>query len=142
MSSAALSVRELTRRLIAHVAAQSDAPDSPALAAQAAWERAYRELARTLGPTGSHALVTRALAQAQTEHPLLQEIRIDRQATPAVDGVTAVAQAHGAPAVAAGLEALLESVLGLLGKLIGVDVVARLVDQSVRIETQHDEDVK
>lgn len=142
MSTDAPSARELTRHLVARAAAQNDVPESAALAAQAACERTYRALARTIGPTGSRALLTRALAQAEAEHPLLKEIRIGRQSEPGLDGVPAIVQAHGAPAVVAGLEAVLETLLSLLGRLIGVDMVARLVEQSAPIETHDDEDVK
>ena len=102
-------------------------PDSAALAVQAACERTYRELTRTAWPKWVRALLTRALAQAQAEHPLLKEIRVGRGG---LDGVTAAVQAHGAPAVAAALEAVLETLLDLLGRLIGDDMVARLVEQS------------
>jgi hypothetical protein len=51
-------------------------------------------------------------------------------------------QANGASAVGAGLEVVLETLLGLLGRLIGHDMVARLVEQSAPIGTHDDEDVK
>ena len=142
MSAAALSARQLTRRLVARGGAQSYTPDGSVGAAQAAVERTYHELARILGPTGSRALLTRALAQAQTEHPILEEIRIGGHAAPALEDVTALARAHGGPAVAAGLEALLESVIGLLGRLIGPDVVARLVERGAPTGPHHHEDVQ
>jgi hypothetical protein len=56
--------------------------------------------------------------------------------------MTAIVEAYGAPAVAAGLEAVLERLLGLLGRLIGDDMVARLVEQSAIVGTKDDEDVK
>lgn len=142
MSTEAPSARELTRRLVARAAVQSDGPDTAALAAQAACEATYRELTRRLGPAGAHALLTRALAQAQPEYPFLQGLRIGRQSEPTLDGMTAIVEAYGAPAVAAGLEAVLERLLGLLGRLIGDDMVARLVGQSAIDGTQDDEDGK
>lgn len=128
--------RELTRRLVARAGAPSDAPDSAALALHKTFELTYRELTRSIGPTGSHALLTRAVAQLRAEHPLLNDIRVGRQSEPALDGVVAVVQARGAPAVAAALEAVLEALLDLLGRLIGDDMVARLVEQSTSVETQ------
>ena len=142
MSTAAPSARELARRLVARAAAQSDEPHSAALAAHAACERTYRKLTRSLGQSGSHALLTRALAHARSEHPLLGDIRIGAQSEPGLGGVPGIVQAHGAPAVAAALEAVLETLLGLLGRLIGDDVMAQLVEQSTPIATQDDEDVK
>lgn len=140
MASAAPSARELTSRLIARVGTRSALPDSPALAAQLTFQRAYRELVRSLGPTGFHAIVGRALVLVQTEHPLLKEIRIDGPEAPTLDRVTAIAHAYGAPAVAAGIEAWLEAVLDLVGQLIGFDVVAQLVEQRPLTGTRDDED--
>jgi hypothetical protein len=142
MSTDASAPRELARRLVARTAPHRDAPDSAALAVHAAFERTYRELTRSLGPTGSYALLSRALAQSQAEHTLLKDIRVDRQSAPALGGVTALVTVHGASAVESGLQAVLETVLDLLGRLIGADMVARLVEQSTSMETQDDEDLK
>ncbi len=51
-------------------------------------------------------------------------------------------QTHGAPAIAAGLEVMLETLLDVLGRLIGDDMVAQLVEQGAPIETQAGEDGK
>jgi len=137
-----LSAHDLARRLVARETANGDAADGAARAAQAACERTYRELTRTVGPTGSLALLTRALAQAQSKHPLLREVRIGRVSERALDGVTDALEAHGASDVAAGLEAVLEQLVNLLGRLIGYDMVPRLVEQNAPLDTQHDQDVR
>lgn len=142
ISTDAPSARELTRRLVARAAAHGDAPDGAALAVHAASERACRRLSRSLGQSGFHALLTRALVHAEAEHPLLKEICIGRQSEPFLGGVTGIVETHGAPAVAAGLEALLETMFGLLGRLIGDDMVPRLVERTVPVGTLDDEDVK
>lgn len=142
MPTEAVSARELTRRLVARAAAQSDTPDGAAHAVHAACERTYRKLTRSLGQSGSHALLTRALAQARIEHPLLGDIRIGAQSEPGLGGVPGIVQAHGAPAVAAGLEAVLETLLGLLGRLIGDDVMTQLVERSTPLGTHDDQDAK
>ena len=142
MSTKAPSARELARRLVGRAAAQGNEPHSAALAAHAACERTYRELTRSLGQSGAHALLTRALAQARTEHPLMGDIRIGAQSEPGLVGVPGIVEAHGAPAVAAALEAVLETLLGLLGRLIGDDMMAQLVEHITPIETKVDEDVK
>ena len=142
MSTKAPSARELARRLVARAAAQSDTQRGAALAAHAACERTFRELTRSLGQSGAHALLTRALAQARTEHPLVGNIRIGAQSDPGLAGVPDIVEAHGAPAVAAALEAVLETLLGLLGRLVGDDMVAQLVEHITPIETKVDEDLK
>lgn len=130
MASDGTSTQELTRRLVARASAGSEAPDGSALAVLAACERTYRELTRRLGQTGSNALLTRALAQAQAAHPVLKEIRIAGTSKTSLDGVTEAVQAHGVSKVAAGLEATLENLLELLSRLIGADMVVRLVESS------------
>jgi hypothetical protein len=130
MASDGTSAQELTRRLVARATDESEAPDGSALAVLEACERTYRELTRRLGQTGSNALLTRALAQARTEHPVLKEIRIGGSSKASLDGVTEAVQVHGVPKVAAGLEATLEKLLDLLSRLIGADMVVRLVESS------------
>ena len=142
MSSPALGARELTRRLVARARPKGDGPDAAALAVQTACERAYRDMARWLGATGAHALLRRALAHEQADYPFLAEIRIGHRSDPVLDGVSGVVQVHGAPAVAAGLEAVLATLVGLLGRLIGDDMAAQLVEPSTTNETQVDGDVK
>jgi hypothetical protein len=69
----------------------------------------------------------RALAEARSEHPLLAGISI-HASDPALDGLPDSIQTHGAAATAAALESLLVTLLGLLGRLIGDDMVATLVE--------------
>ena len=129
----------MARRLVARASAQSD---GATLAAHAACERTFSELTRSLGQSGAHALLTRALAQARTEHPLVGNIRIGAQSDLGLVGVPGIVEAHGAPAVATALEAVLETLLGLLGRLVGDDMMAQLVEHITPIETKVDEDVK
>lgn len=130
MSPGTPGVRELTRRLVARELSQGDAPDVAAAAVQAACERVYGALSRWLGANGSHALFTRALAQAQVEHPLLRDIRFRTDSESGLEGVTESIQVHGVAAVAAGLESLLVTLIELLGRLVGDDMAARLIEQS------------
>ena len=102
MSTEALSARDLTRRLIDRATAPDDAPDRAVLAAQAACEHASYKLSRTLGAIGFHALLTRALAQAQTPHSILTEIRI-QQSSPVIGGVEEMIE-RSAAAVEAGAD--------------------------------------
>lgn len=136
------SAQELTRRLLAREAAGREPPDDAATAAGLACERTYRELARWLGPAGCRALFVRALSRSRSEHPALAEIRVGDRSEPALDGVAQSIQLHGASAVALGLEALLVALLELLGRLIGDDMAARLVGESVLHHSRDDESVE
>lgn len=127
MSPETPSVRELTRRLVAHEAAQDDASDRTAAAAHAACERAYRTLARWLGENGCRALFTRALAQARAAHPALGALVLRTEPGPVLGGVGESVEAHGEAVVTVGLEALLAALIELLGRLIGADMTARLL---------------
>lgn len=143
MPTEALSARSLTLRLVARAETERNAGGSgdgvSVDAVNAAAERACRELSRSLGVSGFNALLTRALAQAQKEHPLLKEISLRRLPEPMLGDLSTIIQTHGAPAVAAGLEAALESMVELLRRLIGIDVVARLLASPIAVETLEDE---
>lgn len=128
----------LARRLIARAAAAGNARDG-AGAVRVACELAIRDLTHSLGVNGVQALIARAMAEVQVVHPSLQQLRVGRQLSPSIDGLAQSIDSHGAAAVVAGLDALLEALLTLLGRLIGTDMVARLVEHDAASDT-FDED--
>ena len=138
----ASSPRALARRLIARAALEPNGMESEAYAARAACESAARLLSRCLGPSGFIAMLTRALAQAEVEHPLLKELRAAPRSEPILFEISGLITLHGAPAVAAALEAALEGMFGLLGRLIGEDMVVRLVERNPTRGTQEVEDTQ
>lgn len=137
-ASDASDAAEIARRLIARAAATGDARDS-ALAVRVACEQAFRDLTHSLGVNGFQALLARAMTQVQGVHPSLLPLRVGRQLSPSLEGLGQSIEAHGTPAVVAGLDALLEALLALLGRLIGTDMVARLVEHGATVDT-YDED--
>ena len=132
--------RELARQLVTRAVKQSKEPRDAAATTFAACQAANRALSRSIGTTGAHALLSRALAEASRAHPLLREIRITDNGSSGLDGLEGAVKAHGSPASAAGLEALLEILLSLLGRFVGFDMVVRLVAQTSTIGTKEDED--
>ena len=100
-------------------------------AARAACDNLYWELSRWLGFDGCHALFARALAQARVEHPALSSITLRVRSDPYVEGVSASIAANGDDRVAAALEAMLIDVVDLLGRIIGDDMAAKLIEQSI-----------
>lgn len=85
-------------------------------------------LARWFGPFGYHALLTRALAHARAAHPALTGVRVRAPLTPLLDGVTEAAQAYGGEATTAGVAAVIEEVINLVGSVIGDDVTLQLLE--------------
>ncbi len=138
----ASDARELARQLLSRAARHSKEPIGAAETAFTACQAAYRALSRSIGATGAHALLARALAEASRAHPPLREIRVDDNGTSGQDGLKVAVDSHGSPAAAAGLEALLEILLSLLGRFVGFDMVVRLVAQAATIGTKEDEDAQ
>ena len=85
-------------------------------------------LREALGHDGSSALLNRALAECQPRHPVLNHMRGGDGREIQLDGVSAGIAQFGAEAAEAGVEAMIGSLLGILGKLIGDDMALRLLD--------------
>ncbi|MEO5816523.1 MAG: hypothetical protein ABIT20_14715 [Gemmatimonadaceae bacterium] len=142
MRTYALSAQELSRRLVASAEADKGIDGGDAGAARAASERACRELSRSLGAAGFNALLTRALLQAEDEHPLLKDIRVEPNGDTVLGHMPEIVMTYGAASVATALEAMLAIMFGLLGRLIGDDMVPRLVERKAPEGTYAGGDVK
>ena len=123
--------RQIVRRLINSRQTEGKGADSRARAAAVACEDLYRDLARWVGRDGCHALFTRALAQARTDHPQLEEIRLQPLSEPYVEGVAETIMSHGDAATAGALESMLVHLVELLGRLIGDDMATNLIERSL-----------
>ena len=130
--------RQMARRLIESHRSQRAEGHTSARAAAAACDQLYRELSRWVGPDGCHALFTRALAQARTEYPALGQIQLRARSEPYIDGVAETIMAHGDPATAEGLEAMLVHLIELLGRLIGDDMAMKLIERSLAASDRGD----
>ena len=142
MSSEAHGARSLTRRLIARASEGRTGHDVGIRAAQSACEFACAELSLSLGPPGFQALLRRALMQSSAQYPFLETLPVNRHVEHTFDGVGALVQENGAPAVAAALENVLDLMFISLGHLIGEDLVARLVERDALVATPPDEEQK
>ena len=128
MSSEARSARDLTRSLTARAVGNGKSAQGDALAVQSACEGAFGALSRSLGAPGFGTLLRRAKVTAERVHPLLSDLHLASR-EPYVGGIPALVQQHGDPAVIKGLEAILETMFSVLGGLIGLDMVARLIER-------------
>jgi len=125
------SARKIARRLISSRRSDRAAGHTAARAAAAACDQLYRELSRWVGPDGCHALFTRALAEARTEHPALAQIQLHARSEPYIEGVAETIMAHGDPATAEAIESMLVRMVELLGRLIGDDMSTKLIERTL-----------
>jgi hypothetical protein len=135
MKSETPTLRELARRLVAPRTSTGAAADRSSVAATRICDQLYRDFSRWIGADGCDALFARALARAQHDHPALNDIHLGRSDS-CLDGVAESVQAHGASAVAEGLEEMLVALIELLGRLIGDDMASKLIEQSAARDTQ------
>jgi hypothetical protein len=89
------------------------------------------KLGRWFGPFGFHALFSRALAEARSQHPALESVRIHSATEPSLDGLAESVERYGADAVTEGIIAMLMAFIDLLSRLIGEDMALKLLDQPV-----------
>jgi len=128
----------LTRALIDRQGAVGDDPDVAAHAARDACECVSAEFSRWVGARGYDALMSRALAETRPAHPALEQIHHQFRSEAGLTGVAESIERHGAGATAQGIAALLETILAVLGRLIGADIVVTLVEKSMENCTRAD----
>jgi hypothetical protein len=85
-------------------------------------------LRRAIGDDGYAALLSRAVAQTQTDHLTPGAIRGDGSLVFPIDGLTADVGTHNIHLVSAAFESLLASIIDVLSGLIGADMVLNLLD--------------
>ena len=119
---------DLARQLLGRETAGTTEPADTRAALERTLARVSENLRRSVGDDGYTALLTRAIAQTQTEHPALSDMRGDGPLVFPVDGLTADAGKHDIQVVSAAFESLLASIVDLLSSLIGADMVLNLLD--------------
>ena len=68
----------------------------------------------------------------------MAEIRLRARSQPYVDAVSETIVAHGDAATAVALESMLVHLVALLGRLIGDDMTAKLIERSVGLSELRD----
>lgn len=140
MSPEPVAAEALASRLLAQLSSRPEAsePGGDAVVARLSCEQVYGELARWLGPGSARALLSRGLAAARLDHPAVTQVRVGENGESVIDDASAIAT-HGSAAVAAGLRAVLTTMLDLLGRLVGNDLASRLLNDTVTGGDVHDE---
>ncbi|MBA2684309.1 MAG: hypothetical protein H0U66_07460 [Gemmatimonadaceae bacterium] len=141
LTKEASSARALAKLLIAR-AAKGSKTDSGASSGTVylACETTYRTIARCRGVSGAKALLSRALAGTNKTHPLLRNIRLDVPVETPRETLTRASGAKGSAPSAEGLETLLEMMITLLARFVGMDMVVQLVADSATVGTMEHQD--
>jgi len=84
-------------------------------------------LARWIGPGGYRALLHRALERERGEHPVLRTFSCHGGED---QMIAAAARDHGPDEVAAGMVAVVATMIDLLGRIVGEEMAVRLVEQT------------
>jgi hypothetical protein len=124
-SSASLDV---ARRVLALGAAARSDPKVVGDELHQACVRVSANLRDAMGDSGADALLARALARTEAHHPALKNILRLHAGGIHLDGVNASVETHGVATVTAAIEALLATLVDILGRLIGDDMALRLIN--------------
>ncbi|MDQ6770601.1 MAG: hypothetical protein M3Z54_11520 [Gemmatimonadota bacterium] len=124
------SARQIAHRLINVRGFEQAGSRTLAHAAVDACNQLHQDLSRWVGLDGCHALFTRALAQARSDYPLLEEIQLRPRSEPYVEGGTEAIDTYGAAQTAEAIESMLAGLIELLGRLIGDDMAMKLIEES------------
>lgn len=119
--------RQMARRLIKSRQQEGRAGGSRTRAVAAMSEALYDDLSRWVGRDGCHALFTRALAEAQVEYAILDQIKLRPRSEPYIDGITEIIMGRGDGETADALESMLVHLIELLSRLIGDDMATKLI---------------
>jgi hypothetical protein len=126
MTQVSAVAAEAARQFWAH-GLDAGTPEQIAAAAEQGCARLRAVLTRWIGSEGYRALVDRALAQAQPEHPAIAGLQCQGGD---LEGVAAALGAHSATEVKEGFLALVARLIDLLSRLIGEEMATRLVEQA------------
>jgi hypothetical protein len=121
------SATEAARRLWARYAGDEATAEGLASASERLFLELEARLTRWVGAEGFRVLWGRALEQAQAAHPALASFS-DREW--GGRAMASAVQVHSGRQVAAGVIAVLATLIDLLGRIIGEEMAVRLVEQA------------
>lgn len=124
--------------MLAREAAPSDTQEAQIAAAERVLGRLQEHLLRWFGPDGFHAVLSRALATARKGHPALTHVRIEPRSEARLTELAASAHAYRPAELRDALQTLVAATIALLSRLIGDDLVRRLLQDALPQETPND----
>ncbi len=123
--------KQLAKRLIDRKRSAVDEGMSRAAAAALAADELYQALSRWIGSEGCYALMARARAEAQADHPELEALQLRDRAGPNLYDLSVSFAEHGESATSDAIQAMLGGMIDQLGRLIGADLAANLIERSL-----------
>jgi hypothetical protein len=129
---------ETARRMLAREATASDTQEAQIAAAERVLGRLQEHLLRWFGPDGFHAVLSRALATARKGHPALAHVRIESRSEARLTELAANAHTYPPAELRDAMQALVATTIALLSRLIGDDLVRRLLQDAWPQETPND----
>lgn len=126
-----MTSREIASRMVAGgtVRGAGGKPAQVGAALQRMIVRVSETLRDSMGEDGRNALLVRALARSEADHPALKKIVVLDDHGIQLDGVGASIEAHGVKTVTAAIEAFLAALIDVLGRLIGEEMAMQMIDQ-------------
>ena len=118
---------DVARRLWVHALGGDATPEAVAGAADRTCAQLRLGLRRWIGSDGYRALLDRSLANVRQAHPALEALSC--LGADESEMTTAVRE-HGADQVEAGVMALVAALIELLGRILGEDMAAQLVEKA------------
>ena len=130
-TSASAAAVEIARRVLARDAVTRGVhnAETQGAALQRACSHVSENLRDAMGDAGWTALLSRALVQAEGDHPALKSLRRVGEGCFHLDGVVESVEIHGIAAVTTAVEALLAALVDVLTRLIGEDMAVKLIDR-------------
>ena len=124
--------------MLARESTASETDEAQIAAAERVLGRLQEHLLRWFGPDGFHAVLSRALATARKGHPALAHVRIEPRSEARLTELAASAHKYRPAEICDALLALVAATIALLSRLIGDDVVQRLLQHAWPPETPND----
>lgn len=134
--------RKFARRLIDCEGIDSSGSNTTADARRAV-ERVWNELSKWTGVDGCHALLTRAVALARAENPvLLRNARVGSRSRSWLEGVADNPSTNAAYAGNEGIESILTALMELLGRLVGDQIAINMLQPCLPDKSNDDARVR